>query len=182
MSTTIDFNILLVKRLKNRDTSALDYLYDHYSEALYGIIYRTTNHEEIAEETLHDVFIRIWEQIDQYDASKGTLFTWMYRIARNKAIDARRSRDFKTSEKSDDLSGYVDMFETADEHKEDYIGLSKVLNGLGDLCKKLIQLNFFSGYSHSEISQNEDLPLGTVKTRLRNCLKRIKEKLRSDFE
>lgn len=178
---TLDITALLVKRLKKKDVTALDYLYDHYSEALYGIIYRTTSHQEIAEETLHDVFIRIWDQIEQYDPDKGTLFTWMYRIARNKAIDARRSKDFKSSSKSDDITGFVDMFETSD-NKEDYIGLSAVLNELGDLCKKLIQLNFFMGYSHAEISKNEDMPLGTVKTRLRNCLKSVKSKLRKDFE
>lgn len=181
MSSTLDITHLLVKRLKNKDTTALDYLYDHYSDALYGIIYRTTQHEEIAQETLHDVFLKIWDQIDQYDATKGTLFTWMFRIARNKAIDARRSKDFKSGEKSDDLSGFVDMFESND-HAEDYIGLSQVLSELGNMCRKLIQLNFFMGYSHSEISENEDMPLGTVKTRLRNCLKEVKEKLKSDFE
>lgn len=180
-TTTTDFNVLLVKRLKNKDATALDYLYDHYSEALYGIIYRTLQHQEIAEETLHDVFIKIWDSIESFDASKGTLFTWMYRIARNKAIDARRSRDFKTTDKSDDIDGFVDMFQDSD-NKEDYIGLSAVLSEIGKMCKKLVQLNFFMGYSHAEISKNEDMPLGTVKTRLRNCLKDIKHKLRKDFE
>lgn len=181
MTKSTDFSTLLVKRLKNRDVTALDYLYDHYSSALYGIIYRTLNHKEIAEETLHDVFIKIWEQIDSYDESKGTLFTWMYRIARNRAIDARRSKDFKTADKSDDITEFVDMFETAPSQKEDYIGLASVLSEIGEMCKKLIQLNFFMGYSHAEISQNEDMALGTVKTRLRNCLKDIKLKLSRDF-
>lgn len=179
--TSIDFNTLLVRRLKKRDVTALDYLYDHYSEALYGIIQRTVNHQEIAEETLHDVFIRIWDQIESYDAARGTLFTWMYRIARNKAIDARRSKDFKATEKSDDVTDYVDMFDNS-ERKEDYIGLSDVLNNIGAMCKKLIQLNFFMGYSHAEISEKEDMALGTVKTRLRNCLKDIKQQLKHDFE
>lgn len=180
MSTT-DFTQLLAKRLKNRDVAALDYLYDHYSEALYGIIYRTTGHQEIAEETLHDVFLKVWEQIDQYNPSKGTLFTWMFRIARNKAIDARRSRDFRSSEKSESHEPYVDMFEARETMDTD-IGLKKVLDELGNMCKKLIQLNFFMGYSHAEISKKESIPLGTVKTRLRNCLKSIKSKLKHDFE
>jgi len=181
LTKSIDFTQLLVRRLKNRDVTALDYLYDHYSEALYGIIFRTLQHKEIAEETLHDVFIKIWEQIDQYDESKGTIFTWMYRIARNRAIDARRSKDFKTADKSDDITGFVDMFESTPS-QEDYIGLSKVISEIGKMCKKLIQLNFFMGYSHAEIAENEEMPLGTVKTRLRNCLKDIKTKLSNDFE
>ncbi|UXP31824.1 RNA polymerase sigma factor [Reichenbachiella agarivorans] len=179
--TTTDINSLIVKRLKDKDPTALDYLYDHYSSALYGVIYKTIKHQEMAEETLHDVFLKIWDQIDKFDRSKGTLFTWMFRIARNRAIDVRRSADFKVQDKSDDISTFVDMFETQ-SNQEDYIGLSGVLNEIGEMCKKLIQLNFFMGYSHAEISESEEMPLGTVKTRLRNCLLSIKEKLKKDFE
>lgn len=182
MTETLEITSLLVKKMRNKDVKALDYIYDHYSEALYGVIYRTVHHQEIAEETLHDVFVKIWEQIDQFDEKKGTLFTWMYRIARNKAIDVTRSKDFKVTQKSDDITGFVDMFESDANRKEDYIGLSNVLNQIGQMCKKLIQLNFFMGYSHAEISKNEEIALGTVKTKLRNCLKDIKSKLNKDFE
>lgn len=180
MENTLDITKLLVKRLRNRDVTALDYLYDHYSAALFGIIQRTLNNREMAEETLHDVFIKVWNQIDKYDESKGTLFTWMYRIARNQAIDTRRSRDFKAAEKSNDIDNYVTVFEQ-DDRKEDYIGLSEVLHSLGDMCKKLIHLNFFMGYSHAEISENENMPLGSVKTKLRTCLKTIRTLLQKDF-
>jgi len=181
LTETLEITSLLVNKMRNRDVKALDYIYDHYSEALYGVIYRTVRHQEIAEETLHDVFVKIWDQIDQFDEKKGTLFTWMYRIARNKAIDVTRSKDFKATQKSDDITEFVDMFDEP-SGKEDYIGLSAVLNEIGKMCKKLIQLNFFMGYSHAEISKNEDIALGTVKTRLRNCLKDIKSKLNKDFE
>lgn len=181
MSAPVDFTSLLVKRLKSRDTSALDYIYDHYSAALYGIIYRTIPNQQLAEETLHDVFLKIWEQIDRYDERKGALFTWMYRIARNKSIDVRRSKDFKLQEKSDDITDYVNMFESQGQG-EDAIGLSRVLDGLEEMCKKLIQLNFFMGYTHAEISKEERIPLGTVKTRLRKCLIQIRKQLATDLE
>lgn len=181
MQTPIDLTSLLAKRLKNKDTTALDYLYDHYSEALYGIISRTLNNKEAAEETLQDVFIKIWNQIEKYDESKGTLFTWMYRIARNQAIDKRRSKDFKASEKSNDIDNYVNFFETSGS-SEDHIGLSAVLDSLEEACKKLIRLNFFMGYSHAEISKNEEMPLGSVKTKLRSCLNNLRTQLRNDFE
>ena len=86
MQKITDLINTIVDRLKERDTTAMNYLYEHYSSALYGIIYRTLGDEAIAEETLHDVFIKIWNQIDKYDPDKGNLFTWMYRIARNQAI------------------------------------------------------------------------------------------------
>ncbi len=135
----------------------------------------------MAEETLHDVFIKVWNQIDKYDDTKGTLFTWMYRIARNQALDMRRSKDFKSEAKSNDIDDYVTVFEQ-DERKEDYIGLSEVLQSLGELCKKLIHLNFFMGYSHAEISEKEEMPLGSVKTKLRSCLKTIRTLLQKDFD
>ncbi|MFY0599743.1 MAG: sigma-70 family RNA polymerase sigma factor [Cyclobacteriaceae bacterium] len=181
METPTDITSLLVKRLRKRDTTALDYLYDHYSHALYGIIHKTLNNNEAAEETLQDVFVKIWNQIDRYEESKGTLFTWMYRIARNQAIDKRRSKEFKASEKSNDLDKYVDIPEISSK-KEDFIGLSDVLNGLKEICRKLIHLNFFMGYSHTEISKNEDIPLGSVKTKLRSCLKSVRTELSKDFE
>lgn len=181
MLATIDFTSLLVKRLKSKDTTALDYLYDHYSSALFGVITRTLNNKEAAEETLQDVFIKIWNQIEKYDESKGTLFTWMYRIARNQAIDKRRSKYFKASEKSNDIDNYVDLVESS-TNKEDYIGLSNVLKNLDETCRNLIDLNFFMGYSHDEISKKEKMPLGSVKTKLRSCLKNLRSQLSNDFK
>ena len=182
METTTDISSLLAKRLKNKDVTALDYLYDHYSEALFGVIQRTLNNREAAEETLHDVFIKIWNQIDRFDPAKGTLFTWMYRIARNQAIDTLRSKNYKASSKSDDIEGYVNIFDSSESNKEDYIGLQGVLDKIGEVCKNLIQLNFFMGYSHAEISKKEDMPLGSVKTKIRSCLKNIKAQLSKDFD
>lgn len=171
---------ILVKRLQQRDLTALDYLYDHYSPALYGVISHTLQNEEVAEEVLHDTFLKIWEQIDRYDENKATFFTWIYRIARNKAIDARRSKNFKAQEKSTEIENYVNTLE-ADENYSDP-GLLKAIKELGEACFRLIQLNFFYGYSHGDISKNENIPLGTVKTKMRACLNQLKKKLSYDFE
>lgn len=181
MDSTIEINAVLVKRLRNRDASAMDYLYDNYSEALFGIINRIVTNQEMAEDTLCEVFLKIWNQIDQYDKTKGTLFTWMYRIARNKAIDKTRSKDYKSSHKSNDINNYVDMFVDDSVDKTDYIGLKEAITALGEECKKLIQLNFFMGYSHAEISKKEDLPLGSLKTKIRKCLSNLKIGLSKDF-
>lgn len=181
MSKTIDFTPLLVARLKARDESAFEFLYDQYSAALYGIISRTVNHTETAEETLTDTFLKIWDQIDKYDPDKGTLFTWMYRIARNQAIDARRSRNFKAGEKSAELD-HVVYLQSADGGREDFIGLDKVLDNLEEMCRKLLKLNFFLGYTHAEISEKENMALGSVKTKIRSCLKNVKTQLHADFD
>ena len=175
-----DITGILVQRLKSRDVSALDYLYDHYSPALYGIIVRTVENEEIAEETLHDVFLRIWDQAEKYDETKATFFTWIYRIARNRALDVRRSKEFIHSEKSTDVEYFVDTLEN--DSKESDPGLIHAIKTLGEICFKLIQLNFFMGYSHGDISEKEKIPLGSVKTKLRSCLNSLKKQLSKEFE
>jgi len=181
VDSTHAINQVLVTRLINKDATAIDYLYDHYSEALFGIINRIVPNKEIAEDTLCEVFLKIWNQIDHYDESKGTLFTWMYRIARNQAIDKTRSKDFKSSIKSNDINHYVDVFKDVSADKTDFIGLKESIAALGEDCKRLIQLNFFYGYSHSEISKNENMPLGSFKTKIRTCLKNLKISLKQDF-
>lgn len=180
MSNTIDITSLLVQRLRQKDVTALDYLYDHYSPALLGIIKKTVNDHDMAEEVLHDVFLRVWDQVEKFDPDKATFFTWMYRIARNKAIDATRSRDYLSSAKSVDLIDFVNTIE-AEEKKSDP-GLLKAIKELGEACFKFIQLNFFMGYSHAEISKNEEIALGSVKTKIRSCLKSLKKKLTPEIE
>lgn len=180
MAKTVDLTPLLISRLQARDEAAFELLYTNYSAALYGIISRTVNHQETAEEVLTDTFLKIWDQIDKYDSTKGTLFTWMYRIARNQAIDARRSRNFKLGEKSDPLEKVV--YAQAAAGSEDWIGLDRVLENLEEMCRKLLRLNFFLGYSHAEISEKEDMPLGSVKTKIRSCLQKVKAELKNDFD
>ena len=71
----------LITRLGKRDPLALDYLYDHYAGALYSIVLRIVRNEDVAEEVLQDVFLKIWDRVSTYDSSKGRLFTWMLNIA-----------------------------------------------------------------------------------------------------
>jgi len=173
LNPSTQFTQTLVNRLKARDEAALSLLYDHYAGALYGIIHKILQNSDAAEETLHDAFLKIWEQIDRFDSQKGTLFTWMYRIARNQAIDRKRSKAFKAADKSVDIGQFVNTFKVAENYQNQ--GVRELLNRMEASCKKLIHLNFFMGYTHSDISDMEDMPLGTVKTRLRNCLKSFRK-------
>ena len=97
----------LVSLLKNKDANAYNVLYDNYSSALYGIVSRIIPAEEIAQDLLQDVFIKIWKNIEKYDTSKGRLFTWMLNIARNSAIDYSRSKQFKLENKIHDIDNSV---------------------------------------------------------------------------
>lgn len=166
--------------LKNRKQSALDYLYDHYSGALYGVIFRILKKEEISEEVLQDVFLKIWNKIDAYDSSKGKLFTWMLNIARNHAIDKTRSKEMNKGKKTDNIDYLVNKIDTREnaELQIDAIGLKEVLMGLSEDQRFIVDQLYLKGYTQSEVAEEFNIPLGTVKTRLRSAMIELRSILR----
>jgi len=121
---------------------------------------------------LQEVFVNIWRRIEQYDAGKGRLFTWMLNIARNASIDTLRSKSYQNSRKNQSIQDNVDTIQVTDVLQPgiDTIGLRKVLEKLKEEQRVLIELAYFKGYTHEEIAELEKIPLGTVKTRIRNAL------------
>lgn len=170
----------LVSLLRNRDNTAFTYLYDHYSGALYGVISQILNNTELANDTLQEVFVSIWRKIDTYDAAKGRLYTWMLNIARNASIDALRSKAYQNSQKNQSIPENVDVVGNRflTQPSVDNIGLKKVLEKLREEQRVLIEMAYFKGYTHEEIAQAQGLPLGTVKTRIRNGLIALREFLK----
>jgi RNA polymerase sigma-70 factor (ECF subfamily) len=168
----------LVALLKNRDNKAFAYLYDHYAGALNSIILQIVTDADLASDVLQEVFVNIWRRIEQYDISKGRLFTWMMNIARNAAIDTLRSKGYQNSRKNQSIPENVDTIQPgATTQPVDTIGLRKVLEKLKDEQRILIELAYFKGYTHEEIAEMEKIPLGTVKTRIRNALIQLREYL-----
>jgi RNA polymerase sigma factor (sigma-70 family) len=161
-----------VSLLRNRDNKAFAYLYDNYASALYSIILQVVSDAELANDVLQEVFVNIWRRIEQYDATKGRLFTWMMNIARNASIDTLRSRSYQNSRKNQSIQENVDTIQGTDvlQPGVDTIGLRKVPEKLKEEQRILIELAYFKGYTHEEIAELEKIPLGTVKTRIRNAL------------
>lgn len=171
----------LVSLLKTRDNQAFGYLYDHYSGALYTIIVQILSDVELANDVLQEVFINIWRKIDSYDHNKGRLFTWMLNIARNASIDTLRSKTYQNDRKNQPMPGMVDepmMPGQAAHLNIDNIGFRKVLSQLKEDQRVLIDLAYFKGYTHEEIATIQQIPLGTVKTRIRNALIQLREFLK----
>jgi RNA polymerase sigma-70 factor (ECF subfamily) len=165
--------------LKGRDKTALAYLYDSYAGALLGVIARIVRKEEMAEEVLQDVFLKIWDRIDSYDRGKGKLFTWMVNIARNQAIDKTRSREFNKDRQTGDLEKFVNRID-ATEHIElgvEAIGLRELINRLPGDQQFVIDKHYLKGYTQAEISEEFNLPLGTVKTRMRLAMQVLRNLL-----
>lgn len=166
----------LVLRLKNRERTALRELYSHYSGALLNVIFQIVKSKEMAEEVMQDAFVKIWDKIDQYDESKGRLFTWMLQIARNTAIDGIRSGNFKRWEKTDplenDVNENIDLSESLNIEDS---GLRTVVNNLDEKYRLLIDYLYFQDYTQKEASEALDIPLGTVKTRVRMALVELRK-------
>ena len=167
----------LVAALKQRDNDAYGYLYDHYSGSLYTIVKQIVQNTELANDVLQEVFLNIWRRIESYDPAKGRLFTWMLNVARNAAIDTLRSKSYQNSQKNQELTDNVNIGGQSTQTNIDTIGLKKVLVRLKPEHRVLIELAYFKGYTHEEIADIEDIPLGTVKTRIRNALIQLREYL-----
>jgi RNA polymerase sigma factor (sigma-70 family) len=169
----------LVFLLRDRNNQAFSYLYDNYSGALYSIILQIIKENELASDVLQEVFINIWRKIESYDATKGRLFTWMLNIARNASIDTLRSKSYQNNKKNQELPDNVHSNNAGQttQLNIDNIGLKKTLEKLKPEHRILIELAYFKGYTHEEIAEIEGIPLGTVKTRIRNSLLQLREYL-----
>jgi RNA polymerase sigma factor (sigma-70 family) len=168
----------LISALKAKDDQAFSYLYDHYSGSLYSIILQIVKTPETASDVLQDVFVNIWRKIESYDPLKGRLFTWMLNISRNASIDMLRSKNYQNSQKNQEITGNVYGKDSVTLTNTDHIGLTKFLGKLRPEQRVLIELAYFKGYTHDEIAEIEDIPLGTVKTRIRNALLQLREYLK----
>ena len=170
----------LIVLLKEKNENGFHYLYDHYSGALYGVILRIVQSKDYTEEIIQDVFVKIWNSIQQYDSSKGRFYTWMINIARNTAIDYLKSKGFQNELKNQSLPDFVynsaELSTTNDS--SDFIGFNKVLESLESDKKELIDLAYYQGYTQNEISEKLKIPLGTVKTKMRNALMKLKDLLK----
>jgi RNA polymerase sigma-70 factor (ECF subfamily) len=169
----------LIAGLRARKREIFEYLYDRYSAALYGVVSRIIREESIAEEVLHDAFLRIWDRIDSYDRQKGRLFTWMLNITRNLAIDKTRSKEISQSKKTGDIDKIVDNTDRGrvELQHEDTIGLKELLGQLPQEQQFVVEYLYLRGYTQSELAEEFNIPLGTVKTRLRLAMIALRSKL-----
>ena len=169
----------LVYALQQQDREAFSYLYDNYSGALFGLIFKMVNDKELAEDILQEAFVKIWNNFSNYDSSKGRLFTWMVNITRNLTIDTLRSKGYKKQSKiytdENSVNNISDSSRAAE--KFDAMGIRKQLTLLTNDQKQIIDLAYFGGFTQDEISKQLGIPLGTVKTRMRAAILELRKVL-----
>ena len=169
----------LIQLLKSSDQSAFEYLYDHYSGALNGVIFKIINDQHLAEDILQEAFVKIWNNISSYDSSKGRLFTWMLNITRNLTIDTVRSKGYKKQAKiqNSEIAVSYTSNNINENDKFDALGIRKQTLLLKEEQKRVIDLAYFEGFTQEEISKKLGIPLGTVKTRMRAAISVLKKLL-----
>jgi len=169
----------LTSRLKNGDQQAMSELYDRFSGALLGIIMKVVSDQATAEDVLQETMIKIWNNIGSFDSAKGRLFTWMINIARNQSIDKTRSKGYKQQSKNSSVEDFVYLSESipAAGASADIVDVKNWLVHLPEENRQLMQLAYFMGYTQEEISKELNMPLGTVKTKIRNSLILLRKKL-----
>jgi len=166
----------LVSALVAGHTKALEKLYHSYSASLLGVISKIVKQDNVAEDVLQETFLKIWTSIGQYDSTKGRLFTWMARLAKNKAIDHLRSRGEINSQRNEDidyLSIEVNQLHQI-QYNPEHIGLKQLINVLSPSQMLVLEMVYFQGYTQTEAAQVLNIPVGTVKTRIRTAIKTLR--------
>ena len=165
----------IVELLQKQDKQIIGVLYDKYAGSLMGVVKRTIQNEALAEEVLQDTFTKIWRYSANYDASKGKLFTWMLNIARNTAIDATRAKNFSQKNQFiDDIVNTVESQNHVNAINSDGLDLKELSNKLTPELFAIVNTIYFKGYTQVETAEELEIPLGTVKTRLRIALKQLR--------
>jgi RNA polymerase sigma-70 factor, ECF subfamily len=144
-------------------------LYDRYSSVVYAIALRVLNDTGAAEDVLQEVFLQLWRNPGAFDAARGSLGAWLAVITRNRAIDALRKRRPETAIEDVVVSVAPDLAGEADRSR----AAAKVRDALGSMPsaqRTALELSYFEGLSHFEISNKTGEPLGTIKTRIRSGL------------
>jgi RNA polymerase sigma-70 factor (ECF subfamily) len=161
----------IIQLLQNKDQRGMESLYDLYSGPIFGVISRIVEDKDLANDALQDTFVKIWKNFDKYDESRAHLFTWMYRIARNTALDYQkeivkyRSSEIQNAENNVSYSSKMNI---------ESLDVEPQINNLPEKYRSVIYALFFKGYSQREWAKESGLPLGTIKTRLRIGLRELR--------
>lgn len=173
----------LMKRIKAKDEQALAELYDLYNHLLYGMIISIVKKREEAEDVLQEVFIKVWEKASTFNDDRGNVYSWLVTLTRNKAIDRIRSKDYKTQKKATQdvdapeffLEGNkFDPLETTIFSDRSEL-VKKALGEIPESQSEVLKIAYYRGLTQREISDQLDIPLGTVKTRMREGMIKLKD-------
>ena len=172
----------LISAIASGDQAAMGTLYDATSRVVFGLALRILNDRATAEEVMLDVYTQVWRQAGSYDLQRGSAMAWLMTIARSRAIDRLRS-GWQDRQRREPLETVGDVRagdsspEEATEISERRVLVRQALGSISPEQRELIELAYYGGLSHSEIALQTSLPLGTVKTRIRLGMLKLREML-----
>jgi len=177
----------LVAQIGERESAALDEVYRRYSRSVYSLAYRVLSDSTAAEDVVQEVFLKLWRQPQSYNPERGSLGPWLLSVTHNRAIDVLRRRRVReeyqlpeTLELEDvvvdqgaDPSDLASLHESAD-------AIRRALAQIPDAQRQAIEMAFFQGKTHAEISEELGEPLGTAKTRIRLGMRKLRSFLEKE--
>ena len=177
----------LLAEIADQNRDALAALYDRYGRRVFGLAVRMLNDAVKSEEVTQDVFLRVWRRATTYTSTKGKFTTWLFRIAHNRTIDELRKMRRDKSRFADDIADHYDLESPSISPSDAAVANSEyeqvrfALRVLPDPQREVVELSYFKGLTQSEIAAQTGQPLGTVKTRMRLALKKLRKALQEEI-
>ncbi len=176
-------DVALIRRMCEADEAALGALYDRWSRSVYSLVVQVLKDPDEAEDIVEETFWQAWRKAASYEPSRGAVSTWLLTIGRRKALDRLRSRARQREDSLEEESGFANLLSSAPdpaqlaEGAERRADLAAALSELPVEQRRVLELGYFSGLSQSEIAEAIGEPLGTVKTRMRLAMQKLREPL-----
>jgi RNA polymerase sigma-70 factor (ECF subfamily) len=179
----------LVRRVLERDPDAFARLYDRHADLVYSVALRVLADPALAEDTAQDVFLRLWRTPQAYDPARGRFVSWLVSVARNRAVDEVRMRGRRrlrevgeNANPEDPPDGRAEDPQLAVQVQADRLAVRRALLTLPEEQRTALELAYFSGLTQQEIAERLQQPLGTIKTRTRLALKKLRQALSAEVE
>jgi RNA polymerase sigma-70 factor (ECF subfamily) len=171
----------IMARVNARDPGALDEVYQRYARAVHSLAYRVVRDNAIAEDVTQEVFLKLWRQPESYNAERGALGSWLLSVAHNRAIDVLRRRKVREEHPLPEEREAGDMIADGAIDPSEAAGLKEAADAVRRALAKIpknqreaIEMAFFQGKTHAEISEELGEPLGTAKTRIRLGMRKLR--------
>jgi RNA polymerase sigma-70 factor (ECF subfamily) len=177
----------LLAQIGEKDREALASLYDRYGRRVFALAARILNDPVGSEEVTQDVFMSVWRRGASYTSKKGKFTTWLFSIAHNRTIDELRKRRRDRSRENDDIEDHYDLKSSdispadAAVAQSEYAKVKAAMDNLPEEQKSVVELSYFKGLAQTEIATKTGQPLGTVKTRMRLALKKLRVALSAEM-
>ena len=177
----------LLAQIGEQDREALASLYDRYGRWVFALAVRILNDPVGSEEVTQDVFMSVWRRGASYTSKKGKFTTWLFSIAHNRTIDELRKRRRDRSRDNDDIEDHYDLKSSdispadAAVAQSEYAKVKAAMDKLPEEQKSMVELSYFKGLTQTEIATKTGQPLGTVKTRMRLALKKLRVALSAEM-